>query len=193
MDLYQQRLIGEAIHVFHIPPLDAEELVDDALLTVIERIGTFVFRKGDGDFHVWVLAIFRNRARDFMRKWASTGALEVAFDETRAGEGEECTAAEREVLGEIVRRYAEETRVLDENRDGEGRGPLAEIGRALDALESWERVLLRCRALAIPYEDIAEYTGKNVHHLRVYHQRVRKKFLAMLTVSLETKHERSSR
>lgn len=196
MEMYHRRLISEAVSVFRVPRRDAEELVDDVLMSVVEKVGTFEFRKGDGDFHVWVMTIFRNRVRDFMRKWAATGALELAFDEANVGEGGQCTEVEREVLAEIVRRYAEETRSLDHAGGAQGGGPLtgrlAEIGRALDALESWERVLLRCRALDIPYEDIAGYTGRNAKHLRVYHQRVRKKFLALLTVSSERNHEQST-
>jgi RNA polymerase sigma factor (sigma-70 family) len=195
MEMYQGRLISEAVSVFRVPRRDAEEIVDDVLVSVVQKVGTFEFRKGDGDFHVWVMTIFRNRVRDFMRKWTATGALELAFDEANIGEGCQCTDVEREVLAEIVRRYAEETRALDHAGEAQGNGPLAgplaEIGRALDVLESWERVLLRCRALEIPYEDIAGYTGKNANHLRVYHQRVRKKFLAMLNVPSEESHDRS--
>jgi hypothetical protein len=39
----------------------------------------------------------------------------------------------------------------------------------------WEQVLLRCRALEIPYEEIATYTGKTARVLKVYHARVQKK------------------
>jgi RNA polymerase sigma factor (sigma-70 family) len=196
LSLYQARLIGEAVRVFRVPHPDAEELVDDVLLSVVERVGTFEFRKGDGDFHVWVMAIFRNRVRDFMRKWIVSGALGLTFDEARADDELTCTAVEREVMGEIVRRYSEETagwKSVAGEPPGTGREKSLEaISTALDALESWERVLLRCRALEVPYEEIAAYTGKKPEHLKVYHGRVRKKFLALLTAGLEQIHGRSS-
>jgi len=179
MDRYHRRLIGEAIRVFRVPHQDAEELVDDVLLTVVQKIGTFVFRKGEGDFHVWVMAIFRNRVRDFMRRLALTGGLQVAFDEARI-EGEGCaTSVEWEVVGEIVRRYTEEA-ADPANSTGRGEGAMAAVAVALNALESWERVLLRCRALDVPYKEISRYTGKKAEHLKVYHARVRKKFMALV-------------
>jgi RNA polymerase sigma factor (sigma-70 family) len=197
MEKYQGRLIGEAVHVFRVPHPDAEELADDVLLTVVERIATFEFRKGDGDFHIWVMAIFRNRVRDFMRKWSVTGALGVTFDASIAEEGEHCTPAEVEVVQEIVRRYQADTEAgalpgVEAKQDWRERS-LAAISLALDALESWERVLLRCRALEIPYEEIALYTGRKAEHLKVYHGRVRKKFLTLLTAKLEKSHEHPSR
>ena len=50
----------------------------------------------------------------------------------------------------------------------------------LEVMESWERVLLRCRALDVPYEEIARYTGKTPAQLKVYHSRVKQKFVRLL-------------
>jgi len=47
-------------------------------------------------------------------------------------------------------------------------------------METWERVLLRCRALDVPYEEIARYTGKTAKQLKVYHARVKKRFMKLL-------------
>ena len=37
VDAYQGRLISEAVGIFHIDSLDAEELVSDVLLSVIQK------------------------------------------------------------------------------------------------------------------------------------------------------------
>jgi hypothetical protein len=60
------------------------------------------------------------------------------------------------------------------------RGKLKVISEVLDVMESWERVLLRCRALDVPYEEIAQYTGKTPAQLKVYHARVKQKFVKLL-------------
>ena len=70
MDLYHDRLIGDAIRLFGIPAVEAEELVSDVLLAVVHHIHTFEFRQSERDFHLWVVAIFRNRIRDHVRKAA---------------------------------------------------------------------------------------------------------------------------
>ena len=45
-------------------------VVSDVLLAVIQHIHRFEFRESDRDFHLWVVAIFRNRIRDHVRKGA---------------------------------------------------------------------------------------------------------------------------
>jgi DNA-directed RNA polymerase specialized sigma24 family protein len=88
-----------------------------------------------------------------------------------------------------VRRYEEEVR---EEEAGEESGRpagrkngepsrLQVIATVLDGMEAWERVLLRCRALDVPYEQIAAYTGKPAKTLKVYHARVRKKLMTRLS------------
>ncbi|MEK9136624.1 MAG: sigma-70 family RNA polymerase sigma factor [Bacteroidota bacterium] len=181
LEMYQERLVGEALGVFDMVQEDAEELVSDVLLTVVEKIQSFEFKRGNGDFHFWVMAIFRNRVRDFYKHQAITKGLEERFQESDSDDGEEYSGAEREVVGEIVRRYQD---ALQESTassvDGETGEKLRVIAETLEKMESWERVLLRCRALDVPYEDIAEYTGKPVKQLKVYHARVKKKFVKLL-------------
>lgn len=176
---YQERLLTEAVRVFHVPRPDAEEIVDDVLLAVVRQIGQFRFRRGDGDFHVWVLTVFRNRVRDFMRRKALLGELLLSFDESDIPEEEGGgSEAGREVLRSILHSYEAEVLHAEPEEPGKEKGSeaLAVVRDVLDAMESWERVLLRCRALGVPYEEIAQYTGKRPEILRVYHERTRKKF-----------------
>ncbi|MEK6754646.1 MAG: sigma-70 family RNA polymerase sigma factor [Bacteroidota bacterium] len=183
VDLYQERLLGEATRVFRVPRLDAEELVSDVLLAVINKINTFEFKRSDGDFHYWLMTIFRNRVRDFMRHRAQTDGLWENFDEAALEDDETYSATEREVVRSILRNYEESLGSPEENEGSaksSARGALEVIAEVLDQLETWERVLLRCRALEIPYEDIARYTGKTAKQLKVYHARVKKKFLNLL-------------
>lgn len=175
LDLYQDRLTGEAVNVFHIRQEDAEEVVSDSLLTVVQKIQTFEFTRSDGDFHYWVMTIFRNRVRDFVRRAAATAGLTEAFDES-VDEGYSQT--EREVTRAIIRQYEES--LCDAPTDIGKADKLAVIAETLDGMESWERVLLRCRALDVPYEEISSYTGKPVKQLKVYHARVKKKFVKLL-------------
>ena len=181
VNLYQARLIDEAVRVFHLPREDAEELVGDVLLLVIKNIHTFEFRKGEGDFNGWVITIFRNKVRDFIRKAATTGDLIERFEEAELEEDKTFSKTEQQVTEAIVRRYQEAVR----QAEGENVGPVAAkllaIADTLDRLEPWERVLLRCRALDVPYEDIAGYTDKPVAQLKVYHARVKKKFVRILS------------
>ena len=179
IDQYQERLVGESVNVFDLLSEDAEELVSDVLLTVVQKVQDFEFKRGDGDFHLWVMTIFRNRVRDFARHVARTGLLTQQFDESNM-EGETVSPEERAVVAEIVRQYQDSLR--DESADrGAGADKLRIVAETLEKMESWERVLLRCRALDVPYEDISSYTGKPVKQLKVYHVRVKKKFTRMLT------------
>lgn len=186
VNLYQVRLIDEAVHIFHIPFEDAEEVVSDVLLNVVKNIPSFEFKRGEGDFHGWVVTIFRNRIRDFVRHQALTKGLFEQFQEGEMVEGETNSRIERELTDTIIRQYQEEIRRSDdESSVGMSNNAVAAkllaIGDALERFETWERVLLRCRALDIPYEDIAKYTEKPVTQLKVYHARVKKKFVEILS------------
>ena len=183
IEAYQDRLVTEAVHVFQVPLLDAEELVSDVLLTVVTKVGTFQFKRSDGDFHYWVMTIFRNRVRDFMRRRATTEGLQVHFDEAALEDDETYSSAEREVVRTLIRRYEESLRSpggSDRDAGADTVGKLHVVIEVLDQLETWERVLLRCRALGIPYEEIAQYTEKPAKQLKVYLARVKKKFLKLL-------------
>ena len=180
---YQGRLIGEAVNVFDIGQEDAEEIVSDVLLAAVQKIHDFEFKRWDTDFHVWVMTIFKNRVRDFVRHRAINEGIEQRFEESTSDDDEGYTKAEQDVVQEIVRRY-QESLVEDENeasRNGQrAASTLKAIVDVLESMESWERVLLRCRALDVPYEDIASYTNKPVRQLKVYHARVKKKFVRLL-------------
>jgi RNA polymerase sigma factor (sigma-70 family) len=183
IEAYQDRLLAEAVHVFQVPLLDAEELVSDVLLTVVTKVGTFQFKRSDGDFHYWVMTIFRNRVRDFMRRRGTTEGLQVHFDEAALEDDEAYSSAEREVVRTLIRRYEDSLRSAggpDRDAGTDDAGKLHVVIEVLDELETWERVLLRCRALGIPYEEIAHYTEKPAKQLKVYLARVKKKFLKLL-------------
>lgn len=183
VDAYQNRLIAEAVSVFHIDSLDAEELVSDALLSVIQKIDSFEFTKSDGDFHFWVMTIFRNRVRDHVRHETLKGGLMERFEESALENDQEYSETELEVVRAVVRQYESSLHSSESSADDPQTvpGKLHVIAETLDAMETWERVLLRCRALDVPYEDISHYTGKPVSQLKVYHQRVRKKFVKLLS------------
>ena len=171
--------------MFRIPYPDVEELVNDTLFAVVQNIGAFRFRRGEGDFHCWVLAIFRNRIRDFIRRRAREGGCILYFDESALENEDEYSKTEHQVVATILRAYAEALRdTEDESTDRNGceaRKKLEAIEETLAKLEPWERVLLRCRALQISFEEIAGYTGKTVAQLKVYHGRVKKKFIRLLS------------
>lgn len=181
VDAYQARLVDEAVQVFHVEREDAEELVSDVLLAIVKNIHSFEFKRGDGDFHGWVVTVFRNKMRDFIRHRALTDGVMMRFDESSFYKEESSSPLERQITDVIIRQYQNAV----QHSEGEGDNVLAAklltIGDALERLEAWERVLLRCRALDVPYEDIAQYTGKSVSQLKVYHARVKKRFVHILS------------
>jgi RNA polymerase sigma factor (sigma-70 family) len=183
VELYQDRLLGEAKRTFSVPHLDAEELVGDVLLTVVTKIDTFEFLRSDGDFHYWVMTIFRNKVRDYKRQRLITEGLFESFQETALEEEETYSSTEYEVMKSILRQYEAAVRRDSEDDDDteHGSSKLQALVEALDQLEPWERVLLRCRALDVPYEEISRYTGKSARILKVYHARVKKKLVRILS------------
>lgn len=64
--------------------MDAEEIASDVLLAVVKKIDSFEFKRSDADLHYWVMTIFRNRVRDFMRHQAWTEGLQVVISERTA-------------------------------------------------------------------------------------------------------------
>jgi RNA polymerase sigma factor (sigma-70 family) len=179
VERFHALFIGEAIRVFELHVEDAEELVDDVLLAAVNNIQAFEFKKGEFDFNNWITTIFRNRVRDHLRKIASTNGLKEWYNESDSENGEPLTGIEREVSEDILRRYQESLEREGDDSD-EPRGKLRLVAEALEKMETWERVLLRCRALEVPYEDIARYTGKPAKQLKVYHARVKKRFTQLL-------------
>lgn len=181
--IYHYRLIGEAMDVFDVAQPDAEELVNDVLLAVVQKIGTFEFKRSDGDFHFWVMTIFRNRVKDLLRHQSLTDGLMESFQEASLEDEEGYTLIEREVVVASIREYERSLKRSEEWEKDDGAEEPRELRMVVDTLdrmETWERVLLRCRALDVPYEDIARYTGKPAHQLKVYHARVKKKFVKLL-------------
>jgi len=180
VELYQRLLIHEGVATFRLDRRDAEEVVADALLGVVRKIDQFSFRNSDHDFHYWVMAVFRNRVRDFLRRQVLTHGIESLFSdhENVNGAGE---AEHRAVIIASLKEY-EESLASEEEGEFEmiHRQKLEFLMDALDRMETWERVLLRCRALSVPFEDIARYTGKPVSQLKVYHARVKKKLVRLL-------------
>ncbi len=175
VDLYQRKLLYECIRVFGIDPRDSEEIVDDVLLSVVQKIGTFSFKESESDFHYWVMAIVRNKVRDFIRRrmvlYGTSGREIESISANGDNQGEE----EHALVQAAIQEY--EKSVLESDAEK----PLLEwVSEVLEAMQPWERVLLRCRALDVPYLDIARYTDKTPDQLKVYHPRVKKRFLRLL-------------
>ncbi len=178
IQVYQNRLVSEAVNTFRIAIGEAEELVSDVLLAIVNKIRRFEFRKGENDFHIWVMTVFKNKVRDHVRHIASTGLPMESYDEM---EGETNQGLSRCVVSAVMSAYQDAlNRERDEDTESRVSGKLRAIAETLEQMETWERVLLRCRALDVPYEEIAGYTGKPVRQLKVYHARVKQKFIARL-------------
>jgi RNA polymerase sigma factor (sigma-70 family) len=191
IDLYRDRLIRDAIRLFGIRGVEAEELVSDVLLAVIHHIHSFEFRDSDRDFHLWVVAIFRNRIRDHVRKDAARlRAVPSLYLEEGAAErrkyrtpGNFSSASVHDWM-EALRDDAGK-----ENNNGSVSDLKLEIiADTLETLQPWERTLLCCRVADVPYDVIAQYTGKPAKTLKVYYGRVRKRFTAQVLRQFEEHH-----
>lgn len=175
MQEYQRRLLQYIVGTYDIPKADAEEMVSDVLLLVIQRISQFAFRKSDADFARWVFTIVRNKIRDY---WRHRKRNLIEMVSISSDEGEDGVSVEEEIIRTIVSDF-----LAGEEGDGVREGakrPLDLVVEALKSMETWERVLLRCRALDIPYEDISRYVEKPAKQLKVYHCRVKQKFAEKL-------------
>ena len=180
MQRYQHRLFEYLVRTFTIPREDAEELVSDVLFSVAQRISLFSFRSSDDDFARWVYTILRNRVRDFLRqRGRHTMTTEVYSEDVDADN--EIGRTAREIADIVVRDFMEGQ---EDGGASESR-PMQLVIDTLQAMETWERVLLRCRALDIPYEEIAPYVEKPAKHLKSYHMRVKKKFIKKLQEEFE--------
>lgn len=115
-----------------------------------------------------------------MRQRAAAEESFVEFIDDPLTKEDAYSPQEKELANYILHQYEQANREADEVGDGPVSAKLLVIADVLDRLESWERVLLRCRALDVAYEEIAGYTRKPVSHLKVYHSRVKKKFIKLL-------------
>ena len=183
MQEFQHKLFDHLVRTFDIPPEDAEEVVSDVLLLTIQRITSFSFRNSEADFSRWVFTILRNRVRDYWRH-----RFRYWIDMEQFSWGEQVTADEEEIEKEIIGRIVRDFVDGEEGSVEEGNRPLAVVAETLQSMETWERVLLRCRALDIPYEDISKYVEKSAKQLKVYHARVREKFAARLRKEFADRH-----
>ena len=168
---YRKRLIREATSAYSLPHADAEELANDVLMAVANRIGQFTFRESDHDFRSWVLTIFRNRIRDHVRKQSATRHLRDRLTEQdlpvdrslmQAMENESVVSRSRGTKGKDIH----------PDVDPETGCTVKEFSEVLETMKPWEQTLLKCRAMGIPYGEIAGYTGKEARVLKVYHARV---------------------
>ncbi len=178
MQEYQQRLFAFLLHTFDLSREDAEEIVSDVLLLAVQRIDIFSFRKSDADFSRWIFTILRNKVRDF---WRSRKRNWMELVPAGDLQGEESRSIDEEIARAVVRDFLE-----GEERDGEeAPRPVELVADTLQSMETWERVLLRCRALDVPYEDISHYVEKPAKYLKVYHARVKQKFADKLRKAFE--------
>ncbi len=176
MELYRDRLTRDAIRLFGVRHVDAEELVSDVLFAVIRNINSFEFRESERDFHLWVLAIFRNRIRDLARRSAARlRSMDPFFMEDPEAGRKGYALNGSWCVHEFLEMMSDERGTACTGVDAHSMR-LAIITDALETLEPWERTLLWCRAADIPYGEIAQYTGKPAGTLKVYHGRIRKRF-----------------
>jgi len=171
---YHTRLLHEAVNMYRIDHADAEEIVSDVLLLVSSRIVGFEFKNSDNDFRSWVMTILRNRVRDHLRRSSSSRYSKTSLDDETLRDDSFSLLHDNGATVSILRGLQCQNQEGDQSGVGEHENIL-QLKEILEAMPIWEQVLLRCRALEIPYEEIAIYTGKPAAVLKVYHSRVQKK------------------
>lgn len=122
------------------------------LLTVHAKIGTFR-HGGPAKLTTWIFEIAKNRAIDYHRA-SSPAEVELAPDAPQ-------------VTHDCDSRYA-----------GRNRELLKWLLRQLDEFSEQDQLLLKWRALEIPYKQIAEWLDITEGSARVRHKRVTEKLLA---------------
>ncbi len=172
-EIYRTRLLHEAVNAYRIDCADAEEIVNDVLLLVSSRIVGFEFKNSDSDFRSWVLTILRNRVRDHLRRSSASRYEKTSLDDAIVRDDSFSLHHDNGATVSILRGLQGQSQEGDESV-GQHRN-ISQLTEILEAMPVWEQVLLRCRALEIPYEEIAIYTGKSAAVLKVYHARVQKK------------------
>jgi RNA polymerase sigma factor (sigma-70 family) len=172
---YHGPLLREAVRKYGLPRQDAEELVNDVLMTVVSKSRQFVFKKSDDDFGSWIVTILRNRIRDHLRK--AKLSLRPVEETVVAGTADSEHGIETDAIVSTLR--GEET-FVDLDREDHAGTMQQRLVEALECLKPWEQVLVRLRSLNVPYLDIARYTGKNAKYLKVHHARAMKKLKALI-------------
>ena len=169
---YALPLYNYAIRSWLIDADSAWDIIYKVLFRITERINEYSFKNED-QFRNMLYTVFNNELINFYHK---TKRIEkrlklLRFDEAfleQAGSGTGPTT-----LNEINEKILKKG--LEDFRDApEGENPLLDIlGKLLDELEDWERILINQRSKGISYHDIAEFVDKPENQLKVYYGRLK--------------------
>lgn len=132
-----------------VPEADAEELTCDVLLAVSQSIKGFKL-DGRAKLTTWIFQIAKNRAIDFHRR-CRPEEVELSEDSATVGDVKSFAGRNEELLGWLN----------DE----------------LDLLPEADQMLLKWRAVDIPYSDIAKWLGITDGNARTRHNRLKAKLV----------------
>ena len=100
VDLYTP-LLADWLRRYRIPPHDADDIVQEVLLTVARELPAFDYDPARGSFRGWLRTIFANRVRHFLRTRARSPAV----------------AAEADALDALADPHGDTGRAWDEEHD----------------------------------------------------------------------------
>jgi RNA polymerase sigma factor (sigma-70 family) len=147
--LFGRKLLGYAIHTYHINEDAGWDLVYKTIYKVVDVSANYHFEdeKRLGSF---MFKMFINYLKNYIRdeKTRTNHAVFIPLEESR--------------------------RDFMQTSDRPSQNPrMAALNEELAKLEDWQRILLLMRSQDVSYADIAKYVNKPEDQLKVYYQRLK--------------------
>jgi RNA polymerase sigma factor (sigma-70 family) len=153
VDIYAGRLFSIA-RSFGLSHQDSEEIVDDSLCKIVNKINQFDVNKGS-KLSSWIVRITINTAIDKLRKLKDPHISQSLDD--REARGIQDTEALWQEPPHPVSKIGQISQKI--------------LSQALDNLSETDQTILRCRAGNIPHKNIAKLLNKSTGAVKTGHSR----------------------
>jgi RNA polymerase sigma factor (sigma-70 family) len=153
---YGKKLYSYAVASWKLNEDDAWDITYKALFQVCEKVDTYSF-KDEKSFAGFLFTVFINLLRNHVRDNHPLRPEPLNSEELADHSAQESESESAE---------------------------MQQLHLELARLEDWERILLLLRCQDMPYAEIAKYTGRPPHQLKVYYARLKEKLGRRLSSEL---------
>lgn len=183
-DLYTKfgkNLFSYAHYAMKIDNDDSWDLVYSTLIKLANKLQELSF-ENDAKLGAYVKTAFNNHCKNYFRNKSrrEKGTSMYSFNENSS---EEELSSQNYIAHQVKNKSLElynEHVKKEENGEEEDSVLMQKTKKALDQLEKWEKMLLLLRSQNLPYYEIAKFIDKPEAHLKVYHQRLKKKLIKLV-------------
>lgn len=178
---FGKNLFSYAHYAMKIDNDDSWDLVYNTLIKMAEKVKELTF-ESDAKLGAYVKTAFNNHCKNYFRNKSrkEKGTSMHSFNENASEEEiSKHNFIAHQVKNKSLEIYNDHVK---KQEDGEEEDSILmkKTKKALNQLEKWEKMLLLLRSQNLPYNEIAKFIDKPEAHLKVYHQRLKKKLVQIV-------------